>query len=304
MNAGNVEMVAETTGVGHEPLAVVVQDGLILRGRYNRAQGVASDHRRPVLCLAGLTRNGRDFNRLAEALCRGPTARDVYTLDMRGRGASDFAKDWRSYTIQTELNDVIDVMTALGLFDVAIVGTSRGGLIAMALAAVQPGRLGVLVLNDIGPVIETEGLTRIGAYVGSTPQPRSWDEAVQIIKRGNQRHFPNVTDDEWRVFAEQWFNERNGKPVLGYDLAISKTFVLPKEGLPDLWPQFTAVTRVPCLTLRGANSDLLSAKTVKKMAERHPRFETFEVPDQGHAPLLREPDTVARITDFIAVHDP
>jgi pimeloyl-ACP methyl ester carboxylesterase len=283
-------------------LSIVVQDGLTLRGRHYPAPS-SSDHRRPVLCLAGLTRNGRDFTRLAETLSSGPAARDVYTLDMRGRGLSDFAKDWKTYTIQTELNDVIDAMTALGLFDVALIGTSRGGLIAMALGAVQPGRIGVLVLNDIGPVIEVDGLTRIGAYVGATPAPQSWADAADIVKRGNQRHFPDVSDDEWLVFARQWFNERDGKPVLGYDLDISKTFQLPKDGLPELWPQFEAVTRVPCLTVRGANSDLLSADTVAEMARRHHRFESHVVPGQGHAPLLRDAETLTRISDFIASHD-
>lgn len=283
---------------------VVVQDGLTLRGRHYKAQHAGDGPaRRPALCLAGLTRNGRDFTALAEVLSQGQTARDVYTLDMRGRGASDFATDWKTYTVMTELNDVLDVMTVLSLHDVALIGTSRGGLIGFGLAAVQPTRLGVLVLNDIGPIIEPTGLSRIGAYVGATPTPATWDEAVDLLKRANRAHFPHVTDDEWLAQARQWFNERDGRPAPGYDAAIAKTFELQKDGIPELWPQFHAVTRIPCLAIRGLNSDLFSEETLVEMGERHPRLRAHRVPDQGHAPLLTDTPTQQAIADFLVDTD-
>lgn len=285
---------------------IVAQDGTVLRGRHHHAAPPPAKERprRPVLCLAGLTRNGRDFNRLAEALSQGPTARDVYTLDMRGRGYSDWAGDWKTYTVQTEIADTIDAMTVLGLADACIFGTSRGGLIAMGLGAVQPGRIGCVVLNDIGPVIDIAGLTRIGAYVGAMPVPETWGEAAQLVKRGNQRDFTAVDDETWEILARQWFDEIDGHPAAGYDKDIAKTFELAKSGIPELWPQFEALTRVPCLTLRGANSDLLSAATVEEMARRHPQLRAHVVADEGHAPLLRDATTLTAIADFLADTDP
>lgn len=283
-------------------IAMTAQDGLRLRGQhYQPASGVRpSEHRRPVVCLAGLTRNGRDFTALATALASGDDARDVYTFDMRGRGQSDFAKDWKTYTIRTELNDAIDLMTAFGLFNVALIGTSRGGLLGMGLLALQPTRIGALVLNDIGPVIDLDGLLRIAGYVGTVPTPETWDDARAIVKRGNIAHFPNVGDDEWDAVARQWFNARDdGSPMAGYDTQLAKTFVVPAGGLPELWPQFEAATRVPCLTIRGGNSDLLSAATVERMASRHPNFSSHTVRDQGHAPLLRDAPTISTIQAFL-----
>src|SRR5690606_914696 len=116
---------------------------------------------RPVLCLAGLTRNSRDFHDIAMALSSGENARDVYALDCRGRGRSQHDPDWRNYSIPVEVLDVQDLITLRGLEKTAIIGTSRGGLISMALAAAQPTIIGAVVLNDIGPVIERDGLTRI-----------------------------------------------------------------------------------------------------------------------------------------------
>lgn len=286
-----------------ETLEMTAQDGIVLRGR--RFDGGPDAHQqRPVVCLAGLTRNGRDLNHLAETLSSGARSRTVYTFDMRGRGVSDFPSDWKSYTILRELNDVIDLMTAFGLFDVALVGTSRGGLLGLGLLAMQPTRIGALVLNDIGPVLEMDGIMRIAGYVGTTVTPASWDEAAQIVKRAGERHFAKTTDAEWEVIARQWFNEgANGEPTAGYDTNLSKTFEVPAEGLPELWPQFEAATRVPCLTIRGENSDILSTPTLERMAERHPKFRSFIVPDQGHAPLLRDEATLTAIRDFLDAAD-
>jgi len=285
------------------PTAFTAQDGLTLRGRYYPA--AVKTTRRPVVCLAGLTRNGRDFNRLCLALSSGARARDVYTLDMRGRGASDWDKTWRNYAVLVELADVIDFMTVHGLFDAAIIGTSRGGLIAMGMMAVQPTRVGALVLNDIGPVIDSAGLARISAYVGATPQPHDWPAAADLMKRANQKEFPRLKDDDWMTLAHQWFNEDDqGRPAPGYDPAIARTFAQAKGGIPPLWPQFQATTRVPCLTIRGANSDLLSHDTVAQMARQHPRFSEMTVADQGHAPLLRDQPTIDAIATFLADTDP
>ena len=294
----------QTAGRDGEPLAFTARDGLVLRGRKFAASAPSVAHRRPALCLAGLTRNGRDFNALVAALSSGPAARDVYTLDMRGRGASDWDKNWRNYAILVELGDTLDFMTVHGLHDAAIIGTSRGGLIAMGMMAVQPTRAGAIVLNDIGPVIEAAGLKRIAGYVGTMPKPGDWAEAADMIRRGLAREFTALSDDDVMALARQWYNEdANGGPAPGYDPAIARTFAAAKDGIPALWPQFEAVTRVPCLTLRGANSDLLSAETVTEMGQRHPRLRAVTVANEGHAPLLRDTGTIAAISAFLTETD-
>ena len=163
----------------------------------------------PSLCLAGLTRNGRDFHDLATALARPDrSGRDVYTLDSRGRGNSEHDRDWKNYTLLVEVNDALDFMTMKGLNDAAVVGTSRGGLLAMMMAVLRPTAIGAVVLNDIGPVVERDGLARIVAYVGRIPLPADWRTAAEIAHEMNQRQFTAVPDEQWAEIARAWFNER------------------------------------------------------------------------------------------------
>lgn len=278
------------------------RDGLRLYARHypaSRAAGL-----RPVLCLAGLTRNSRDFHDVATALGTHPKSpRDVYTIDMRGRGLSEHDGDWRNYAIPIEMHDVIDFMTLTGLHDAGIIGTSRGGLITHVLAAAQPTRIGAVVLNDIGPIVDMDGLVRIAGYVGRTPVPKTWADAGRAVRDLSKRDFPGMTDADAEVFAHQLFNERNGKPASGYDAKLSKCLSLLDGPIPALWPQFEGLKRVPVMVIRGANSDLLSRKTVEEMHRRHPRLTSIEVPGEGHAPLLRDAPTINAITAFFADAD-
>lgn len=285
-----------------EDLTFTTRDGLRLYGRYYKAR--VKSTRRPVLCLAGLTRNSRDFNDVAPALSQhAATPRDVYTVDMRGRGLSEHDTDWRNYAIPVEMHDVIDFMTMVGLNDCGIIGTSRGGLITHVLAAAQPTRIGAVVLNDIGPVIEFDGLVRIAGYVGRVPLPKSWDDATRAVLSLAKRDFPGLTEKDAEIFARQLFNEKNGKPVSGYDSKLSKCLSLLDGPIPELWPQFEGLKRVPLMVVRGANSDLLSTKTVDEMRRRHPNFTSIEVPGEGHAPLLRDAPTIDAIATFFADAD-
>lgn len=282
-------------------LRVTVRDGLSLYGRHYPAP---DSKRRPVLCLAGLTRNSRDFHVLASELSGdGPDARPVFTMDCRGRGHSNASADWKDYVIPIEMLDVQDFMAAQQLHDAAIVGTSRGGLVTMVLAAVQPTLIGPVVLNDIGPVIDHEGLVRISSYVGKTPLPASWEDARHLVASANRAHFPDVSDKEWTDIARQWFNESDGKPSPGYDPNIAKTFSIKDGAMPALWPQFEALKRNPLLVIRGANSDLLSEETVREMIRRHTRASSFTVEAQGHAPLLRDAPSIGAIAEFFARYD-
>jgi pimeloyl-ACP methyl ester carboxylesterase len=256
------------------------------------------------LCLAGLTRNGRDFHDLALSLSNSPSnPRTVYTVDYRGRGLSDFDTDWRNYTISIEMLDVIDFMTLTGLHDAVLIGTSRGGLITMLLAAARPGAIGAAVLNDIGPVIEHDGLARISGYVGRMPLPISWADAARMMRDINRRHFPDIRDDVWEEAARQWYNERNGKPAPGYDAKLGNALSVLDGPIPPLWPQFEALKRVPLMVVRGENSDILTAATVDEMRRRHPAMATVTVSDQGHAPLLKDAATIEAIRHFLTATD-
>ena len=277
-------------------------DGLRLYARHYPARTQSA--RRPVLCLAGLTRNSRDFDRVAQALSQDPsTSRDVYTLDIRGRGLSEPDPDWRNYAVPIEMQDVIDFMTMMELHDCGIIGTSRGGLITMVLAAAQPTRIGAVVLNDIGPVIETDGLVRIAGYVGRLPLPKSWGEAARVIRDLSKRDFPTMSQADAEAFARQLFNERNARPAPGYDAKLSKCLSVLDGPMPALWPQFEAMKRVPVMVIRGENSDLLTAATIEDMRRRHPMFTSHTVPNEGHAPLLWDAPSISAIAQFFAAAD-
>ncbi|WP_137044946.1 alpha/beta fold hydrolase [Pseudolabrys sp. FHR47] len=254
---------------------------------------------RPVVCLPGLTRTTADFETLAEALAAA--CRRVVTLDYRGRGRSDYDPDPAKYSLPVELGDVITVLTALACEPAVFVGTSRGGILTMLMAAVRPAAIAGAVLNDIGPVLEAEGLVRIKGYVGKLPTPASYDDAARILARLFGAQFPKLSHDDWLKSAYRTYKDKDGVLIADYDVALARALqdFDPTKPLPDLWPQFEALKPVPVMAIRGANSDLLSAATLDEMSLRHPDLETLIVPDQGHAPLLAEADVIARIAAFV-----
>ncbi|HET6389924.1 alpha/beta hydrolase [Hyphomicrobium sp.] len=284
-----------------EEIYFTSRDGLRLYGRHYRSRALS--YARPVLCLAGLTRNSRDFHDVALALSQSSVPRDVFTLDTRGRGLSDHDSDWKNYAVPIEMQDVMDFLTMLGLRKAGIIGTSRGGLITMVLAAVQPSLVGAVVLNDIGPVIEMDGLARIAGYVGRIPLPKNWSDAGRLVRDLTSNEFTKMTDADCEAVARQLFNERKGKPARGYDPKLAKCLSVLDGPVPQLWPQFEAMKRMPVLVLRGANSDLLSEKTVEEMRRRHPQLRSLTVPDEGHAPFLRDAATISAIDAFFAETD-
>jgi pimeloyl-ACP methyl ester carboxylesterase len=278
------------------------RDGLRLYARHYPAP---ASSRRPALCLPGLTRNARDFHVLASYLSGAdhPQPRDVYAVDYRGRGRSAHDADWRNYAIQVETLDVLDFMTVAGIHDAALIGTSRGGLVAMIMATMRPASIGAVVLNDIGPEIERDGLARIVAYAGRVPLPNSWAEAATLTHDMNKRHFPSVPAQQWTDVARQWFDDVNGQPAHSYDQNLAKAISLLDGPVPSLWLQFEALSYAPTLAIRGELSDVLSEQTLYKMCVRHPRLETFLVRGQGHAPLLLDLATHTAISRFLAASD-
>ena len=278
-------------------------DGLKLHARcFGRRSALAL----PVVCLPGLARTTADFDTLAKALASDPSRpRRVVALDYRGRGLSEYDSDPANYSFQIEIADVLAAVTALDCMPAIFIGTSRGGILAMLLAAMRPTAIAGVVLNDIGPVIEPQGLVRIKGYIGKLPTPRSFEEGGEILRRLFDGQFPKLNADDWLASARRTFKQENGALVPTYDINLAKTMegVNFEKPLPPLWAQFDALANVAVMAIRGENSDILSAATVEAMRARRASFEAFEVADQGHAPLLAEPNVIARIAAFVGKCD-
>jgi pimeloyl-ACP methyl ester carboxylesterase len=291
----------EATPVAGTSLFVTAQDGLRL---HVRTYGARASRVLPVVCLPGLTRTAADFDTLAVALSND-RERPVLALDYRGRGKSDYDRRPANYNLQVELADVLCVLTALGIGRAAFVGTSRGGILTMLLAVARPAAIAGCVLNDIGPVIDPKGLMRIKGYVGKLPQPASFNEAADGLRRRFGDQFPKWSDDDWLAFARRTFKEAGGRLVPDYDVKLATILegVSPERPLPPLWKEFDALAGLPVMVVRGTNSDILSAATVEAMRERRRALEVVEVADEGHAPWLADPHTLSRIAAFVASCD-
>src|SRR3954471_8969456 len=281
---------------------IAAQDGLSL---HVRSYGTPLAPRLPVVCLPGLTRTEADFQALATDLAQDTERpRRVIALDYRGRGQSEYDRNPANYSLGVELSDLLTVLGALNLGRAVFIGTSRGGILTMLLGVARPGAIGGVVLNDIGPVIETSGLARIKSYVGKLPQPKNFEDAAQILRGIFAPQFPKLSPQDWLAFAHRSFQRQRGTLVPTYDVNLAKSFEALDLSRPSpLWEQFDALPRVPILVIRGANSDILSAETVTAMRARRPNLQSLEVADQGHAPLLDTADVIATIRAFVGTCD-
>lgn len=246
-----------------------------------------SGHGLPVLALAGLTRTHADFDFVAPHLAGLRLIRPDY----RGRGASAHTGA-ASYTVAQEAADALALLDHLSIARAAILGTSRGGLVGMVLAATARARVSGLCLNDIGPVIERDGLARIADYVGRTPAARSLAEVAAKMP-ATMPGFANVPAARWHAFAERLYTETPEGLAIRYDPALRDSFLAAFNGpATDLWPLFDACAGLPLALIRGANSDLLSPGTVAEMARRRPDMIRAEVADRAHVPFLDEPESL------------
>jgi pimeloyl-ACP methyl ester carboxylesterase len=284
-------------------LFVGTHDGLRL---HVREYGTGAAPGLPVVCLPGLTRTVEDFGALAPVLANDAGAkRRVIAIDSRGRGRSDYDSNPQNYNLAVELGDVATVLGALAVGPAVFVGSSRGGLITMLMAAAQPTAIAGAVLHDIGPVIEPQGLARIKGYVGKLPQPRSFDDGAEILRRLSAAQFPKLTAAQWLAAAHHAWQIKDGKLTPTYDVRLAETLadVDFERPPPPLWSAFDALNRVPVLVIRGANSDILSATTIEAMAARHPGLQVIDVPDQGHVPALAGHEILSEVAQFVAACD-
>lgn len=240
----------------------------------------------PLLCLPGLTRTTADFDYVAPHL---PPCR-LIRMDYRGRGKSDWDENWQNYALPIEIRDVIELLDHLSLDAVAILGTSRGGLNAMGLAAAAPDRFLGAALNDVGPELDPKGLANIMVYLGKRPAARTHEEAATALAHV-MTGFRNVPESRWLQEARTHFVEDKNGLNITYDPALRQAVEGGGE-IPDLWPFFDALAGKPLCLIRGANSDLLSMCTAQKMQDRRPDMIFANVPDRGHVPFLDEPEAL------------
>ncbi len=252
----------------------------------------------PVLCLAGLTRNTADFDHVAPHL---PVR--LIRMDYRGRGQSDWA-DPATYTVPQEADDALALLDYLGLDQAAILGTSRGGLIAMFLAATHKDRLLGVALNDIGPVIEERGMKVIRSYIGRNPAEDNHEDAARARAR-NWVHFKDVPHARWLAEVRAHYAQTADGLVIRYDPKLRDTFLETEaKPAPDLWPLYDAVGGLPLALIRGANSDLLSEATADEMLRRRPDIIRADIADRGHVPFLDEADALDALTEWLEdLHD-
>ena len=256
----------------------------------------APDNPRVLVCVHGLTRNGRDFDALAQALAAHYR---VVCPDVVGRGHSSRLRDPSGYAIPQYLADMVTLIARLDVERVHWLGTSMGGLIGMALASQEGTPIGKLLLNDVGPVITTGSLQRIATYVGTDPTWASFDEALTYVK-AISAPFGQLDEAQWRHLTETSIGQRaDGRWGFLYDPLIAAPFKAAFSGEPiDLWPIYERIA-CPTLVVRGAESDLLTRETWEKMGRCGPRAKLAEIAGVGHAPMFLSDDQIAVARDFL-----
>ncbi len=264
-----------------------------------------------VVCVHGLSRQGRDFDTLAQALSE--RAR-VIAVDVAGRGHSDWLADPMGYQIPTYAADLAALLMQLRAQDpqavIDWVGTSMGGLIGMVVAAQPPLAPRRLVLNDVGPSIQWEALQRIATYLGLDPSFDSEQAAMDYLAAISASFGPH-TEAQWRALSLPLLRERDGRWHLHYDPAIAMPLKaltgmadqaqarqIASDGEASLWGLYDSIT-APTLLLRGAQSDLLSEATASEMGARGPKARCVVFQGVGHAPTLVADDQVAAVRDFL-----
>ncbi len=254
----------------------------------------------PLICLPGLSRNTRDFTDVGQALAAN--GRKVYALDYRGRGRSDWDPNWTNYSLPVEASDIALFLAQAALPRFAVLGTSRGGLHAMMMAAQIPREIFcAAILNDVGPRIELGALLEIRDSFAARRVYASFEDVAATLKSALARDFPKIDEAGWLKFARQASKVTAEGVIFDHDPALDK----PMEAItadtpwPELWPLFAPLLDRPVLVLRGDNSRLLTQATLQDMAATHPDLSSLTIPDEGHAPLLWDSLSQRTIDDFL-----
>jgi pimeloyl-ACP methyl ester carboxylesterase len=263
-------------------------DGLELFYRDFAAQGADGT---PVLCLPGLTRNSRDFVKLAQRLA---PRRRVICPDLRGRGFSAYDPEYKNYHPGTYVRDALALLEHLDISRFVSIGTSLGGLMTMVLAGVKQVSLAGAVLNDVGPVLGP-GIARIQSYTGKAEPVKDWDQAVRQAKFVYGPAMPDLPEEEWQAFAHRGYREDGGVIRLDYDPRIGDAIREAETPSGDPWPLYLRLESVPTVVIRGALSDILEQEVFEEMGRRKPDARLVSVPNRGHVPLLDEPEAVEAI---------
>ena len=249
----------------------------------------------PILCLAGLTRTMADFEEVTPHLA----GNRLIKMDYRGRGQSDFDSNWQNYVPPIECRDVLELMAHLSLDKIAILGTSRGGLNAMGLAAGAKDKLLGVALNDVGPHIDPGGIAFIMTYLGRNPAAKTYEEAAAALAYV-YRDFGGVAPERWMVEAKKNFTQTEDGLQINYDPHLRDAIEMAAgQPTPDLWPLFDAMAGLPLALIWGANSNLLVESTVTEMQRRRPDMILGKVPGRGHVPFLNEAEAVAALHKWV-----
>jgi pimeloyl-ACP methyl ester carboxylesterase len=270
---------------------------------FARDEGPADNGLTPLLCLPGLTRNSRDFEPVFERYAK---QRRVIAMDFRGRGLSARAMDAQTYRVDVELQDTLAFLNTLQVSRVALLGTSRGGIVGMLMAAFAKPYLVGLMLNDIGCALETVGLLRIKDFVGKPVYYQSWDDVAASLA-SSSRGFANVSHSQWLDMARRIYVETGKGIGPSHDPRLADT--LPSEDdiksgkIGELWSILPSLHNVPFALLRGAGSDLLSVETVERMQREASGLVATTIPERGHVPFLDEPASLSAIDAWLAQVD-
>jgi pimeloyl-ACP methyl ester carboxylesterase len=291
---------SEGTGPASRTFTWTSRDGLTLAGREWRPEGADTSRHPTILCLTGLSRNTRDFNDIASFLQK--KGYHIVALDYRGRGASAWDPEWHNYAVPIEGHDIDDAIETLGLDRFAVLGTSRGGLHAMAMAhRYGPDRMIGVILNDVGPHIEMKAIHRISASLGKKMEYASFEALAEQLEHTLGPQFPSFSRQDWIKLSHQLASPRNEGCVVDYDPALAHTLVGQDDSapVPDIWHLFEALENIPLLIVHGEMSDLLSRETCDRMLALHPHARLVTVKGQGHAPVLWDQPTQQEIAAFL-----
>ena len=255
----------------------------------------------PVVCLHGLTRNSRDFEDLAPHIAG--LGHRVIVPDMRGRGQSAYAEDSATYAVPTYIADLMALLAQEGIERFVSVGTSMGGLMTMLIAQFAPGKIAGAVINDIGPVVDPQGIDKIKTYLGKGGSFPTWMHAARSLEEVHSESHPSFDTNDWIAMAKRSMTLcNNGRIAFDYDMKIADPFNDADENAvpPDLWPGFEALAAKPLLLVRGGLSTILGADTLAEMQRRAPDADAVVVPDAGHAPTLDEPEVRSAIEALLS----